>query len=690
MKANRIAMLGLAVLLGSTVYGNVSVIKAENDQLEEGLDAIEDAIGKGKDSDSENNSQSASEGETDMQEGTSDNTIGTPDDFPAAYDFGSGKISDFSRDYMLKKMLEPEQNDTVLNTDADPDNIQVLYLWEEGNIPAKTKFTKDMTGYFDDWDFRPYVTAIPVRKGVTPKGAVVLMAGGAYQFRGNYTDSLPTAAALREYGFQTFIVDYRLSPYTQEEGALDVARAVRFIRKNADVYGIAPDDIAVMGFSAGGIQAGEFLMHYDEDVNGTALDSSYVPDELDQIPAHASADGMIYSFYGRLSVGNMDPDWLSEGDLILKNFPETSQRSILGECRRDAFMQQEQIQWEANVWYLERLHLGKHRIDESKSLISISFMEVKEIQNREILQAYMKYELGITGQAVSTIVRRFVCIRNFIELLEQEKILAIHATVAEVKKYADGLRERGIQAKGFNERIFGIGHFYKFMEVKQYITRMPFRIEYFQQKEVVVHHDRSVEETVYMEILKKLYLFPERLRCMFLHLWCLGLRASEVCTLKGNAYYQQGEDYWIQVYQVKMKNYKRIPIPQALYQIMKVYLKKHEIQPEEFIFKNSRGGACLYGTFRTQMIEACRENKIANGEYLFQSHDYRHTVATMFYDSHVSLQSIRDYLGHTYEEMTRQYIDYMPQRIAKANDEFFEMQGSSLASWLKKEEKDGK
>lgn len=315
MKANKIAMLGLAALLGSAVYGNVSVIKAENNQLEEGLDTIEDAIGKGKDSDSENNSQSASKGETDMQEGSSDNTIGTPDDFPAAYDFGSGKISDFSRNYMLKKMPEPEQNDTVLNTDADPDNIQVLYLWEEENVPAKTTFTKDMTGYFDDWDFRPYVTAIPVAKGVTPKGAVVLMAGGAYQFRGNYTDSLPTAAALREYGFQTFIVDYRLSPYTQEEGALDVARAVRFIRKNADVYGIEPDDIAVMGFSAGGIQAGEFLMYYDEDVNGTALDSSYVPDELDQIPAHASADGMIYSFYGRVSVGNMDPDWLSEGDL---------------------------------------------------------------------------------------------------------------------------------------------------------------------------------------------------------------------------------------------------------------------------------------------------------------------------------------------------------------------------------------
>ena len=57
---------------------------------------------------------------------------------------------------------------------------------------------------------------------------------------------------------------------------------------------------------------------------------------------------------------------------------------------------------------------------------------------------------------------------------------------------------------------------------------------------------------------------------------------------------------------------------------------------------------------------------------------------------HVSLQSIRDYLGHTYEEMTRQYVDYMPQRIAQANDKFFDQQESSLVSWLRKEEQDAK
>lgn len=193
-----------------------------------------------------------------------------------------------------------------------------------------------------------------------------------------------------------------------------------------------------------------------------------------------------------------------------------------------------------------------------------------------------------------------------------------------------------------------------------------------------------------MEILQKLYKFPEHLRCMFLHLWCLGLRASEICMLKGNAYEQCGRDRWIQIYQVKMKTYKRIPIPDGLYEIMQVYLKKHGIQPEDYIFKNQKGGAFLYQTFRIQMLKACAENQIQNGDYIFQSHDYRHTVATMFYDNKVSIQSIRDYLGHTYEEMTRQYIDYMPQKIAEANEQYFSNPGNSLAACLKKGESDGR
>lgn len=258
------------------------------------------------------NSVSELREESEVRSGTSDDTLATPEDFPADYDYGSGLASDWGGGQLSARLPEPEGNATVLNTEPDLTRIQALYLWEEGNVPAQTQVTRD--GY-DPADFRPYVTAIPVRDGTNVKGAVVLLAGGAFQARANYTDTLPTTAHLRELDFQTFIVDYRLRLYTQQEGALDVARAVRFIRKNADIYGIDPDDIAVMGYSAGGIQAGEFFLNFDEDVLPTVLDPDYIPDELDEVPAHASAAGMIYSFYGRLSVASMDADELRSGDL---------------------------------------------------------------------------------------------------------------------------------------------------------------------------------------------------------------------------------------------------------------------------------------------------------------------------------------------------------------------------------------
>lgn len=353
-------------------------------------------------------------------------------------------------------------------------------------------------------------------------------------------------------------------------------------------------------------------------------------------------------------------------------------------CRRESFVNAADIHWYAGVWYLDRLHLPKDRVNPSASKEGISFLEIHNASNRKCAQEYMKYELGITGQAVSTILKRYLSVREFILFLEHKGITICECTRYYADAYFRKLQERNLGAKGFNERIFGITHFYKFLEVRQYIERVPFRPEYYAQKVVPIHHDRSVETEVYIGIMQKLKFFPEHLRCMFLHLWCLGLRASEVCTLKGNAYYIQGEDSWIQIYQIKTKGYKRIPIPEGLYEIMQIYIRKHQIQPEEYLFKNTKGGAFLYQTFRVQMLKYCKENRIQGGEYLFKSHDYRHTVATLFYDNEVSLQSIRDYLGHMYDEMTQQYVDYMPQKIEKANAEYFEDPDNDLAAGLKK------
>ena len=146
-----------------------------------------------------------------VREGVSGFTL-QYDDLPEVYQV----TSSFSYEAMNRRPPLPEGDSTVLRAVPDPAQTQVFYLWEEGDAPARTSFTSDMTGYYDSYDFRPYVTALTIPEGVEAKGAVVLLAGGAFQFRGDYTDTLPTAVQLREYGYRCFIVDYRLRPCPTE------------------------------------------------------------------------------------------------------------------------------------------------------------------------------------------------------------------------------------------------------------------------------------------------------------------------------------------------------------------------------------------------------------------------------------------------------------------------------------------
>lgn len=209
---------------------------------------------------------------------------------------------------------------------------EVITLWPEGNMPATTIYTEDTNAqYFDPPGFQPNMVYFPALEGTDIKGAVLLCAGGAFAFRGNEGDSYPTAEYFNSLGYQCFVVNYRLQPYTMQEGALDLARAVRYVRSNAAQYGIKEADIAVIGFSAGGILCGELALNFDGLTNGTAIDSSYVPDELDTISADAGAVGMVYSFYGRLSVASTDVEKFAASDLPPTRFVYGSEETFRGQ-----------------------------------------------------------------------------------------------------------------------------------------------------------------------------------------------------------------------------------------------------------------------------------------------------------------------------------------------------------------------
>lgn len=412
---------------------------------------------------------------------------------------------------------------------------------------------------------------------------------------------------------------------------------------------------------------------------------------------HLTGLQYLYSFCIKAGITDIETIDLSQEQTFIEYLKQIVSESkirqlvpILNICRKNVFLQNKEINWNATVWYVERLNLPKHRMNPSRSLATVSFKEIAMPENRKIAQEYMKYQVGITGQAFSTIATRYISIQKFLIWLSDRGQNVCGSTQEQIEAYLDEVQERDIVEKSFNAYLSGLNHFFWFLVAYGYIDKIPFQPEFYYKKVIPQHHDRSVSPETCMEILEKLHLLPEHLRCMYLNLLCLGLRISEVCTLKGNAYYRKDNDTWIQVYQIKMKNYKRIPIAEGLYKIMQVYIKRRRIGPGDYLFTNRAGGPYRQETFRNQMKKFCLENDIEEGEYLFQSHGYRHTVATFLYDNGVSLQGVRDYLGHDYDEMTEQYIDYTPRKIAKANTEFFEKPGNSLAASLKKGGKYGK
>jgi len=56
--------------------------------------------------------------------------------------------------------------------------------------------------YADNPDFRPYIVTFPVPEGTEVKGAVLICAEGAFQFRSDQNEGTPVAQALSELGFR--------------------------------------------------------------------------------------------------------------------------------------------------------------------------------------------------------------------------------------------------------------------------------------------------------------------------------------------------------------------------------------------------------------------------------------------------------------------------------------------------------
>lgn len=135
---------------------------------------------------------------------------------------------------------------------------------------------------------------------------------------------------------------------------------------------------------------------------------------------------------------------------------------ILDYARKIIFESAKEIHWNANIWYLDRFHFTEERVNPSKKIERISFYEVAYLPNRNLLKEYMRYGLGVTDMAISTINEKFKDIKSFLAVLSENAKNVIDCTADNMDSYFRRLEQEETGIKSYNSKVTSLYHFLNF------------------------------------------------------------------------------------------------------------------------------------------------------------------------------------------------------------------------------------
>jgi acetyl esterase/lipase len=151
----------------------------------------------------------------------------------------------------------------------------VIELWPEGVPGLHAGATPEDTsraGWFANINHPSITVYHPDGPNST---AVIVCPGGSYAEIAYEGEGIKSALWLNRLGVTAFILKYRLKEYGQPAPLQDVLRAIRTVRSRATEFGVVPDRVGVLGFSAGGhlVASAGTLFDAPEGRTGAAMDA---------------------------------------------------------------------------------------------------------------------------------------------------------------------------------------------------------------------------------------------------------------------------------------------------------------------------------------------------------------------------------------------------------------------------------
>ena len=121
---------------------------------------------------------------------------------------------------------------------------------------------------------QPSLTVFPAPADKANGTAVIVAPGGGYVRLAMGHEGIEVAQWLNSLGITAFVLRYRMVEYGHPAPLRDALRAIRTVRAQAATYGVRPDRIGMIGFSAGGHLTASAATLFDapEGRTGAALD----------------------------------------------------------------------------------------------------------------------------------------------------------------------------------------------------------------------------------------------------------------------------------------------------------------------------------------------------------------------------------------------------------------------------------